>query len=42
MTLIPNTFITRSLHEGFADFLLVADTPHLLNSDISAFNIRIM
>ena len=22
--------ITRSLHEGFADFLLVADTPHLL------------
>ena len=25
--------ITRSLHEGFADFLLVADTPHLLNSE---------
>ncbi|WP_373246797.1 phosphate acyltransferase [Phocaeicola massiliensis] len=25
--------ITRSLHEGFADFLLVADTPHLLNAE---------
>ena len=25
--------ITRSLREGFADFLLVADTPHLLNSE---------
>lgn len=25
--------ITRSLREGFADFLLVADTPHLLNAE---------
>ena len=25
--------ITRSLHEGFADFLLVADTTHLLNAE---------
>ena len=25
--------IIRSLREGFADFLLVADTPHLLNAE---------
>lgn len=25
--------ITRSLHDGIADFLLVTDTPHLLNSE---------